>query len=427
MISVIRSSWALLLGMMMLMMGNGLQGTLLGIRGEIEGFSIFSMSLIMSAYFAGFLGGSRLTPQMIRRVGHVRVFAALASLISAVLILYPAAAHPLVWTLGRILIGFCFSGVYVTAESWLNNAASNENRGKALSLYMIVQMVGIVSAQYLLVAADVSGYVLFVIASITVSLAITPILLSVSPTPSFASTKPMSLVRLFNVSPLGCVGMFFLGGVFSAQFGMSAVFGTLAGLSVGQISLFVSVIYIGALLFQYPIGWVSDRMDRRILILIVALIGGVGSLIGAFAMDVFSLLLVSAFLLGGMSNPLYALLIAYTNDYLEHDDMASASAGLLFINGMGAIAGPVVIGWTMGAIGPRGFFLFVGGLLLVLAAYALWRMTQRPSRGTPADYTSYTPVMATASPVAVEAAQEIYIEADSETEWAKSTQSATKS
>ena len=162
------SAWALLLGMMLLMIGNGLQGTLLGVRGEIEGFSTFQMSLVMSAYFVGFLGGSRMAPEMIRRGGHVRVFAALASFISAVLILYPTFADPWAWTVGRVVIGFCFSGVYVTAESWLNNAATNETRGQALSLYMMVQMAGIVAAQGLLVVADPSGYVLFVIPSVLV-------------------------------------------------------------------------------------------------------------------------------------------------------------------------------------------------------------------------------------------------------------------
>ncbi|MEP0046149.1 MAG: MFS transporter, partial [Roseobacter sp.] len=274
---VLSSAWALLLGMCLLMVGNGMQGTLLGIRGEIEGFSTLEMSIVMSGYFIGFLGGSRTAPGMIRRVGHVRVFAALASLISAVMILYPTLAEVWAWTLGRILIGFCFSAVYVTAESWLNNAATNENRGQALSLYMIVQTAGIVVSQALLLSADPSGYVLFVIPSVLVSLAITPILLSISPTPAFDTTKPMSLKALANVSPLGCVGMFLLGGIFSAQFGMASVYGAKAGLSVGQISTFVAMFFVGSVLLQFPIGWISDRMDRRILVLIVAAIGVFGS------------------------------------------------------------------------------------------------------------------------------------------------------
>ena len=333
---VLTSAWALLFGMFLLMLGNGMQGTLLGIRGEIEGFDTFAMSIVMSAYFVGFLGGSRLAPNMIRRVGHVRVFAALASLISAVMILYPTIPYIWVWALGRVLIGFCFSAVYVTAESWLNNAADNSNRGQALSLYMIVQTLGIVAAQAMLLVAEPDGFILFVIPSVLVSLAITPILLSISPTPAFDTTKPMSLKELMGFSPLGCVGMFILGGIFSAQFGMSSVYGAEAGLSVAQISTFVATFFIGAVILQYPIGWISDRMDRRYLVIIVSVIGGLGCILGMLMGDVFTLLLVSAFVIGGMANPLYSLLIAHTNDFLEHDDMAAASGGLVFISGVGA-------------------------------------------------------------------------------------------
>jgi len=293
MFSVLQNSWALLLGMMLLMLGNGLQGTLLGVRGEIEGFSTFEMSLVMSAYFIGFLGGSRLAPDMIRRVGHVRVFAALGSLISAVLILYPALANAEAWMVGRIIIGFCFSGVYVTAESWLNNSATNETRGQALSLYMIVQMIGIVAAQGVLLLGDPSGYILFIIPSVLVSIAFAPILLSITPTPAFDTTKPMSLKKLYEVSPLGVVGMFLLGGVFSAQFGMAAVYGGKAGLSIGQISLFVSAFYVGALIMQYPLGFVSDRMDRRVLIFLTAALGGVASVAAILWAKDFNILLIA--------------------------------------------------------------------------------------------------------------------------------------
>ena len=415
MLQVLTSAWALLLGMMLLMVGNGLQGTLLGVRGEIEGFSTLQMSFVMSAYFLGFLGGSRLTPGLIRRVGHVRVFAALASAISAVMILYPAFADPVAWSLGRVLIGFCFSGVYVTAESWLNNAADNENRGKALSLYMIVQMVGIVSAQALLLVGDPSGYETFVIASVLVSISIAPILLSISPTPAFDTAKPMTLRGLMQKSPLGCVGMFLLGGVFSAQFGMGAVYGARVGLSLGQISAFVAMFYVGALLAQYPLGWLSDRMDRRTLILAVAAGGGAGSVIGMVLGGQFAMLLVAAFLIGALSNPLYSLLIAHTNDYLEHDDMAAASGGLVFISGLGAVAGPLITGWLMGGgvFGPSGYFLFMAALLFALATYAAWRTTRRPAVPV-GDTGALSPMYPSSTPVAVEVAQEVAIEAELE-------------
>ena len=414
---VLSSAWALLLGMGLLMIGNGLQGTLLGVRGEIEGFTTLQMSVVMSAYFLGFLGGSKLAPAMIRRVGHVRVFAALASFISAVMILYPTFTHPVAWSLGRVLIGFCFSGVYVTAESWLNNASDNENRGKALSLYMIVQMAGIVTAQALMLLGDPAGYDTFVLASVLISVSFAPILLSISPTPAFDTTKPMSLKKLLETSPLGCVGMFLTGGVFAAQFGMGAVYGAQVGLSVAEISGFVATFYVGALLLQYPLGWLSDRMDRRVLILLVAAGGGAGALLGMLLGGYYIMLLVAAFAVGGMTNPLYSLLIAYTNDYLEHDDMAAASGGLIFINGLGAIAGPLITGWLMGdgVLGPAGFFVLMAALLFSLAAYGLYRMTQRPA--VPVEDTSaYAPMTPASTPVAVELAQEYVIETEIEAE-----------
>ncbi|SFG20930.1 Predicted arabinose efflux permease, MFS family [Palleronia marisminoris] len=393
MFAVIGSAWALFLGMGLLMIGNGMQGTLLGIRGDIEGFSTFEMSFVMAAYFAGFLGGSQLAPEMIRRVGHVRVFAALASFISAVLILYPSVTEPWAWIALRIIIGFSFSGVYVTAESWLNNATTAENRGQALSLYMIVQMGGIVTAQSLVAAGDPSGFILFVIPSVLVSLSFAPILLSISPTPPFDTTKPMSLRRLFHSSPLGCVGMILNGGMYSAQFGMASVYGAQAGLSVPEISTFIGAIFLGGLLFQYPVGWISDRIDRRVLILGCSVVGTIACLLGVILTPSFTVLTTVGFVAGGMINPLYSLLIAYTADYLDYEDMSAASGGLVFMNGLGAIAGPVIIGGLMTALGPSGFWLFLTVLLAALAGYAGYRMTCRaaPAVDETAPYVSFSP------------------------------------
>jgi len=432
MFKVFIGSWALFIGMFMLMIGNGLQGTLLGVRGEIEGFTTFEMSIIMSAYFAGFLVASRSVPRMLARVGHVRVFAALGSTISAILILYPALTEPWAWTLGRVMIGFCFCGVYITAESWLNDAATNENRGSTLSLYMIVQMGGIVAAQYVLVLGDVSGFILFIVPSVLVSLAFAPILLSVGVAPTFQTTKPLSIPTLIRTSPLACMGMFLLGGVFAAQFGMSAVYGTRVGLSVPQISLMVSVTYLSALLLQFPIGWLSDRMDRRLLIIGLSLAGGIGAGLSFFVPIVtawfdtgigvpgddvgrdfyFGLILVSAGFAGGMSNPLYALLIAYANDFVAREDMAAASGGLLFVNGMGAIAGPIVVGWMMDSLGNNGFWAFVSALLLTLAAYGTWRMLRRPATTAVDTLVPYAPITSSATPVFAEVAQEVYLDAE---------------
>lgn len=402
MLTVLRNTWALLLGLGLLMLGNGMQGTLLGIRGGIEDFTTFQMSVVMSCYFVGFLFGSRMAPDMIRRVGHVRVFAALGSMISAVLIMYAAAPDWMVWAALRVIIGFSFSGVYIATESWLNTAATNENRGQALSLYLIVQMIGIIAAQLLLNVGDPSGYILFVIPSVLVSLAFTPILLAVSEAPAYESTKPLSFRRLYTASPLGCVGMFLLGGVFSAQFGMASVWGTEAGLNVADLTIFVSAIYIGGLVLQYPIGWLSDRIDRRIVVLWLSAFGAVALMVPVVFDPPFWVVVGIGAICGGVSNPLYSLLLAYVNDYLDKSDMAAASAGLMFINGLGAISGPIITGWLMEEIGPSGFFLFMGLLFGALSAYAGWRMTQR--RETPEATAGFTPVSPTASVVAVETA-----------------------
>lgn len=403
MLKVLTNSWPLLLGVMLLMVGNGVQSSLLGIRGAIEGFSTFELSVVMSAYYLGFLGGSRLAPEMIRRVGHVRVFAALGSLISAVLVLYPLLLDWTAWSAMRVIIGFSFSVIYVTAESWLNNTASNETRGQALSAYMIVQMLGIIAAQALLSAGDPSGFALFIIPSVLVSLAFMPILLADIPAPIFDQIRPMSFRKLFVTSPLGCIGMLLTGGVFSAMFGMSSVWGAMIGLTIGQIAAFIAALYIGGLVLQYPIGWISDQFDRRVLVMWMSAIGAVVMLVAASVALPFNLLLIVAVLLGGTINPLYSLLIAHTNDFLGKEDMAAASAGLIFLNGFGAIFGPLITGWLMGVIGASGFFMFIGVLFAVLAGYSAWRMMRR---ATPEGSSGYAGLTPTASSLAVGAVLE---------------------
>ena len=413
MLAVLANSWALLLGLGLLMVGNGLLSTLMGVRGSIEEFTALELSAVTSAYFAGFLGGSRMAPEMIRRVGHVRVFAALASFISAALIIFPVVTEPVAWIALRVVVGFCFSGVYVTTESWLNDAATNDTRGRTLSAYMIVQMLGIVVGQAVFAAGDPSGFILFIIPSVLVSISFAPILLSISPTPAFTATKPMSLRELFDSSPLTFVSMTILGGVFAAMFGMASVYAAEAGLSNTQVSIFIASIFIGSVAMQYPIGWMSDRMDRRQLIFAGAAAGGMAGVLGVAGAPSaganFPILLALGFVLGGTATPLYSLIIAYLNDYLEPEDMASASGGLIFLNGLGAVGGPLLTGGLIAAIGPKGFWLYVAILMLMIAAYSVYRMTQRSA--TPVDEThAYVSILPTATPVAVEAAQEWAVE-----------------
>ncbi len=407
---ILKNSWALLLGMFLLMLGNGTQGTLLSVRGALEGFGPTTMSYVMTAYYVGFLLGSKLAPQLIRRVGHVRVFAALASLVSAAFIAYAMVPDPYVWAALRLVVGFGFSGVYVVAESWLNDAATNETRGQALSAYMIIQMLGLVLAQFFILFADPSGFILFAVISVLVSVSFAPILLSVSPAPSFHAAPPMTLKRLFKTSPLGTVGAFILGGVLSVLFGMTAVFATNLGLSTAQISLLVGTSYLGAAVMQYPIGWMSDRMDRRLLIVIIT---GASAVTIAAALpftNSFYMFLGLGFLIGATATPLYSLLIAHTNDYLAPEDMANASGALVFLNGVGAAGTPVLVGLAMSRFGTFSYYYALILLMGSIAVYGAYRMTKREAIPIE-DTMSYTPVMPQSTPIAAELAQEVAIEA----------------
>lgn len=411
MLQVLSGVWALLLGIVLIMLGNGMHFTLIGLRGGLEGFMAAELAVVTSGYFLGFLSGARFTPVLIRRVGHVRVFAALGSIMSAGLIALTLLAEPWVWTVLRILIGFCMSGIYVVAESWLNNATTNETRGKVLSAYMIAQTVGIIGAQYLLTLGDAATSALFIGASILVSISFAPILLSVAPAPIVEVARPMSFGELFAGSPLGAVGIFLLGSIYATQSGMGAVFGSLIEMSADQTALFVAMLFAGALVLQFPIGWLSDRLDRRKVIMGTAAIGAVACALGWVAGNGLVSpvdrplwpLMAAAFFAGGMTTPLYALLLAYTNDFLSADEMPAASGGLVFTFGLGAILGPLLTGWAMQGVGPNAFWIVIGGTFGAMALYAIYRMTQRET--PPAEETeTYLGVLPTASAVAVEAA-----------------------
>jgi len=236
---------------------------------------------------------------------------------------------------------------------------------------------------------------------------VAPMLLSAGPTPVFQTSRRMSLRELFEVSPLGCVGAFLLGGIFAAMFGMAAVYGGQAGLSIGQISALVAAIYMGGLVAQWPIGWLSDRMDRRRLIIAICAVGAVAAMVASVA-D-FTGVLIAAAVVGAVANPLYSLIIAHTNDFLKADDMASASGGLLFLNGVGAVGGPIAVGFLMERFGAGAYFAYFAVLLAGVALYGLYRMTQRAA---PLDTAPYAPILASATSVAVGMASEIAASAE---------------
>lgn len=377
MLHVLSNSWALLLGMGLIMLGNGLQGTLLGVRATLEGFDTTVIGIVMSGYFMGLILGCGLVPKMVARVGHIRIFGALASLASTSILIQALFVEPWLWWMMRLVTGFSFAGIYIVAESWLNDASENESRGQLLSIYMVISVGGMAGGQILLNVASPSSYELFVLVSLLVSLAVIPILVSVSKAPSFDMPESVSLIQLFKVSPLGIFGMLFNGLTSGAIFGMGAVYATEIGLSVQAVSFFMVAINIGGFVFQYPLGWISDRTGRR-RVIIFSCIGG--SAISFFAMTYSEqglVLFAIVALIGGLSIPLYSLCSAITNDYLTPKQMVAASGTLVLANAIGATLGSPLTALTMDIWGVNAFYGSIGGIMGTIAIFALWRVTQR--------------------------------------------------
>jgi MFS family permease len=376
--SAVTSAWALFVGLGMLMLGNGLQNSLLGIRAGAEDFTTGATGLIMACYYVGLLVGAFVTPKVVGNVGHVRVFAALASTASTAALLHAVFVDPWMWGGMRAVTGFCYAGLYIVAESWLNDRATNETRGTLLSVYMVVLLSGLAASQFLLNLADPNSFLLFALASVLVSMALVPISVSVAPTPDFTAPEPLGLRALYRTSPLGFVGAMGTGMANAALYAMAAVYGGTVGLSVPQIAVFVSANILGGLAFQWPIGRLSDKLDRRRVLTAVTFAAALAALAAGLAARAEPLALYAMmFLLGGMSLPMYSLCIAHTNDYLTPKQMVSASGTLMMVGGVGAIFGPISVSLLMGEVGPDGFFVCIGAVHAVIGVFALYRMIRR--------------------------------------------------
>ena len=399
MLAAISSAWALLLGIALIMLGNGLQGTLLGVRATLEGFGTATTGLVMTGYFAGFLAGSRIVPRLLANVGHVRVFAALASLASGAALLHTVFVSPVSWGVIRLVTGFCFAGLFVVAESWLNDAATNKTRGQLLSVYMIMVMGGMGGGQLLMNLSDPRGFELFVLVSVLVSFALIPITLSVGRAPVFEAPESIGARALFRASPLGVTGALLIGVAHSALFAMGPVYATRIGLAVDRLSIFIAAALFGGLILQWPIGWLSDRFDRRKVIVAVAWIAAAASFgAGMGGVDSYTILVGSTALLGGMSLPLYSLCGAHTNDHLTPRQIVAASATLVLIGGVGLTLGPLLAAAVMRLTGPPGIFWLLAVVHGCIGTYGLYRMVRRDP--VPLDkQRSYRPVSLRTSPV----------------------------
>ena len=378
MLKAIISTWTLFFGLLLISAGNGLQVVLLGTRAPEAGFSNIATGIVMSGYFAGIFAGSIIVPHILARVGHVRVFGAMSAIASAAVLLHVVFLDPFVWTGMRFASGFSFAGMYIVCESWLNEEATNETRGQLLSLYMITNMAGMAAGQLMISLGEDGSAGLFLLASVMVSIAVVPILITASAAPSFEAPERISFRRLVQVSPLAVVGMVFVGIVISMVFGMGAVYGRNIGLDNTQVGYFMTSITLGTLALQYPVGRLSDKFDRRVVIFGVTVIAsiaiGIASLFGA---DQFGLLLIMMLIFGGLVFSLYSLFIAHANDYLAPSQMVAMSSGLLMVNGAGAVMGPPLAASVIEIVGTRGFMPTIAGFLFLLAGFVLYRMRMR--------------------------------------------------
>lgn len=375
--SVAAATWALFVGLALVMVGNGLNGSVLGVRSESEGFSLGVTGIIMAAYFAGFLVGTAYAEAALRSVGHIRVFAALASLASSVVLIQAVSVNAVTWGVTRFLFGGCMAGLYVVVESWLNDLATNETRGRMLSVYMIVTMGGVAAGQLLLNIEDTSGFTLFILVSVLVSLSLVPVTLSASSAPPLAVPHPIGLMALSKRIPTGLVSSFFSGAGAGAMLGMAAVYAAQVGMSAGRISLFLAAPMVGAIVWQWPIGWLSDKLPRRGVLFAVAVAAAFTPLIALAVKEDSDVAIVGMFFMGGAMFPFYSLTVAYSNDWLRAEEILGASGTLVRVNGTGAIVGPLVAAGLMAGLGPRLFFWSIVAIFGAASVFIFGRIVAK--------------------------------------------------
>ena len=385
---VLKNSWALFLGMGALMLAYGFQGSLLGVRAVKEEFSLTATGFMMSGYFVGYFIGAKTIPQIISRVGHIRVFAAFASVASLVVLIHAVYVSPFAWFLLRVLTGISMVSIYTVAESWLNDRASNKNRGSVLSVYMVILYGAMGLGMFLLNFSDPLNFEPFILISVITSAALIPILLTKRKAPTFKKISTMSLQEAFISSPFGMVSSFFYGTIQSALFTLLAVYATTMNFSIFQISLVTFMLAVSGAISQWPIGKLSDMFDRRRVIIIVtfaAAFFAFCAILSSRQMYLPGDLATSKFwfyifliLFSFCSLPMFSLILAHTNDFIPKEKFVAAGASLQFTFGMGAMGGPFLCSVFMGFVGPNGFFIFLIFFHALIGVYGLYRSKVRP-------------------------------------------------
>ena len=382
MLRTLASVTPLLVGVAILLTGQGLQGTLLPVRANLEGFSTLSVGLMGGAYFFGFTLGCLRGSALLRRVGHIRVFAAMTAAASAVPLLHGLWVETWLWWLLRAVTGYCFAVLYVVIESWLNEQSTNETRGAVFSAYTLITLTVLAVGQQMLLLYDPQQMYLFAIASALVSIAAIPVVLSAAPTPPpVEQTVRMDLRRLFRISPAGALGCLASGLANGSFWALAPVFVAGYSMDVSLVAWFMTAAVLGGALGQWPLGFWSDRVDRRWVIGFAALTGLLAGLVIALFYSVLNPLALMALSAawGAVAFPLYAISVAHTNDHARAGEYVMISSGLLLMYGIGAIVGPFIAPAVMGLVGARGLYLHTATIHLLLLGYIVFRFTKRIS------------------------------------------------
>ena len=373
--------FTLFLSFALLITGSGLMGTLLGLRMTIEWFPIGVIGLVTAAYSLGFIVAARLCPWIISRVGHIRSFAAFCALAASSTLSLPMFVEPALWGVMRALFGFSMAGLFMVVESWLNDRTAPERRGQILGIYSVVSYVGYGGGQFLLVTGDPAGFELFSLAAILLAMALVPVTLLRSTSPEIIEVPSVRLQALYRASPLGLVSSAAAGVVVGAFLMMAPVAARGLEFSATQIALLMGMTVVGGFILQWPIGRLSDRYNRRLVIAAVALVTALCSA-GMVAGTVFGgplAVIAVAVVWGGFATTLYPLAVAITTDFVEPRQILGTSAKLLLLYGVGMAAGPVAASGLMRLLGPTGLFWTVGAAALMLSAYALLRQYVGPT------------------------------------------------
>ena len=407
-------SWALFLGIGTIMIAHGLQMQVMGIRSVNENFNLITTGIFMSGYFIGYFLGSQTTPKLVQKVGHIRVFAAFASLASLSALLAAVYVNPVMWTFSRFITGISLVSCYIVAESWLNDRATNKNRGQLLSAYMIILFGGLALGMLLLNVSNPNSYEPFILVSVLLSLALVPILLTKRSAPKFKKIGTINIKELYKISPLGTVSSFCTGLIHSAFFSLIAVYATTSNFTLFETSILLFMATIAGVIFQGPIGYFSDKYERRRVIVITTLFGALFAFIaiifgGESLQNMYLsvrlslskiIFFISVGLYAGLALPLFSLNLAHTNDYVTKDKFVAAGGGIQLIFGIGAIIGPILCSLFMDILNINGFFIFLIVAHLIIATFGIYRMKVRDSVDNPDS--TFTPVPATITPAGLE-------------------------